>query len=258
MTQENKEAQTPKAEVVTQAVTEAVAKDPIIQRLEQELASAKGELSGRDRRISEQAKELQRTKDLTNDIASLKASIDDRFELLASAVETKLGVTGDELDEVIPKETRKSITADIKARIAEDKVKASEREAQKILVPIQQRVEALGLKPDDDDYIAIYSLAVTMNPRSIALAEKKLAEMEAKKETPKVPEEPKESEEVRINRLAEEKAKEMFKARGLNIDESNAPRGNTPRELTVEDVKKMSPEERRARRSEIAKLPLTI
>lgn len=227
MTLENTEAQTPTAEVVTQAVTEAVAQDPEIIRLTQELTQAKGALSGRDRRITELTKKTQQDENLKNDIASLKSSIDDRMELLAAAIENKLGINGNELEEVIPKETRTSVTADLKARIAKEKLEAEQRKAIEILSPIQTRVEALGLKPDDDDYIAIQSLAITMNPKSIALAEKKLVELEAKKETTKVPVE---SEEVRIAKLVKEGIEKSLieerKKMGLNVDESNVPSGN--------------------------------
>ena len=100
---------------------------------------------------------------------------------------------------------------------------------------IQDRTEALGLKPDNDDYEVIRAFA---EAGQFDKAERRLAKLESAKETK--PPEPKETEEQRIERLAAEKAKQMLGDR-LKQD-SGSPAGGGKR-VTVAQIENMSDKE---------------
>lgn len=117
----------------------------------------------------------------------------------------------------------------------------------------RKEVEGLGLTEKDEEYNIIRAFAQTeqWEKADAMIGKVKKAKAEVKSDTPK------ETEEERIERLAEEKARKKLEEKGLLEAETGQPAG-VGKGLTLEQVKKMSPEERAERASEIAKLPLGL
>ncbi len=158
-----------------------------------------------------------------------------------------------------PADLKKNFDALVAKREIERKTKNQQQEITDKLADIKSRVEALGLTEADDAYWEIKSDAVFATPEKFELAERKLKKLEALKEANKAKETPtenKETDEQRIERLAAQKSREYLEKQGLLKPEGTKPTGGSGG-LTPEAVAKMSPDERYARRKEIASMPLT-
>lgn len=144
-------------------------------------------------------------------------------------------------------------------RLEADKKQEIIRGVQETINGYAKRTEAAGLTEEDVDYWHI--------KRWVENGEYKPAELLLKKlEKEKKPVETKtevkgETEDEKVERISEAKAEEKLLAkmakRGMVDTDNSEPSGAT-KSLTIEQVKKMSPDERLARASEIAKLPLSL
>lgn len=127
-------------------------------------------------------------------------------------------------------------------------VKRQDTEDRRIGEQYQKEVEDLGLTTKDKTYREIYQY---VRERNFQFADAVIAEVKtAKAKEPKGSEEDKE-------KAIEEAARKMLEDSGQLKAPISTPSGSTGG-LTIEEVKKMSPEEQAARASEIAEMPLSM
>ena len=88
-----------------------------------------------------------------------------------------------------------------------------ENEAKRVGEQYRQRVESLGLTEADDDYWTVYDHVISGNPSRLKAADSKLKKLEQAKTKVEGEEMSKETEEQRIERLAEEKAQTKYRAK---------------------------------------------
>jgi len=137
--------------------------------------------------------------------------------------------------------------------VAERKTRAKQDDFVNKVKEYQSRTDALGLDPNSDEYLEIRDLALE---GKFERAERKLAKLETKEVKPEVKEGKLDLEKEKA-RIREEVRKEILKERGeLNV-ETGQPSGSN-KGLSVEAIRKMTPEEIVKNAKEIAKLPLTI
>ncbi len=231
MTQETKTAEaTP---VVAQAIPEPKApevKEPTIEELkaslaqyEKDLKSAREEAKAHQKFGQEKQTELKNQSDLRAEIASIR----DDLELAVTAFATRQ-------EENTDGETVKGALAELAKKRDAREASRKTQEAGNILSAYQQRVTALGLTEEDQDYWEIYRTARTLDPVDLKLADLKLKKLEvAKAQIAKV-ELPKESEETRIERLVKEKIEAKYP--GIYASDANAPGGGVSGEGIPTDM----------------------
>lgn len=116
------------------------------------------------------------------------------------------------------------------------------------LQELQQRTEALGLTDDDEQYIEIKKLAVTMDPDNLKLAKIKIKKLE----DAKMPKAKTETEEERINRLVEEKLRVKLQEAGMLQPEGAKPSGGSGF-FTASQIANMTDAEYTSKRLDIEK-----
>ncbi len=212
---------------------------------------------GEQRRTSKADEDLKRLRDVHEKIDTLE----DRIALLVEYVAEGRGKSTDEF-ETEARESKADLLKKTDERLKQSKLKRQQDELARRVGEIQKRTEALGLTPKDKVYKEIYRDATSGN---LDWAEESLAELESAKESSKEKKEdkpvenkePKETEEQRITRLAEEKARAYLKEKGLLTDNRHTPAGDGGG-LTPEKVANMTPQERWDRRDEIAKISINM
>jgi penicillin-binding protein 1A len=154
------------------------------------------------RQLAEEQARVKRVSDID---AKLNA-IDEKMKITIAAV-----ATGAEEDTERGKQIKKEFLSRYDEADAKAKQDLAMKQAEETANSFKSRVEALGLTQEDEDYWEIHDLVVEGKyPR----AELKIKKLEASKNKPAT-DTNKESEEVRINRLAEEKARKLMEEKGL-------------------------------------------
>jgi hypothetical protein len=168
-------------------------------KLEQGLKNAQATVQKRDQKL--------------NKLEQLEAKIDAIVDTVSQF--SKSSVTVDESG--TPKLNIPQVDLQSKMSAAGNQASVKAR-----IIAAQERVEALGLKDESDEYLEIKELATRGTPLALDLAERKIARLEESKK-PAEPSAPKESEEARIERLAEEKARKKLEESGLLKPEGGSP-----------------------------------
>jgi len=200
--------------------------------------------------LSEQGAKIKR---LEEQLSQPSPSRIKRDELLLDDMKARQTETG----EVNPRIAQ--LEAEIEAERKRDNIaqQAHTKQVQETIGGYQKRVEVLGLGEDDLDY---WEIKGWVEKGEYKPAELKLRKLEKEKK-PVETDKSKETEEDRVKKLVKEGIDAGLKVemdkRGMLNSDNNLPSGAGGK-LTIEQVKKMSPEERANRASEIAKLPLSL
>lgn len=223
----------------TQTEVDALRADDVEKRKDAERASSKH---------GERVKTLEASQgNWQSDIQTLRTEMQQNVQLLTGiALDSKS--PDSELD---PNEQGAYIkkAQEAIAKTAKDaEVKRQDTEDRRIGEQYQKEVEDLGLTTKDKTYREIYQY---VRERNFQFADAVIAEVKTAKAN-----EPKGSEEDK-EKAIEEAARKMLEDSGQLKAPISTPSGSTGG-LTIEEVKKMSPEEQAARASEIAEMPLSM
>lgn len=185
-----------------------------LAQLEQELAQTKKGLSTAHQTLTEKDKALKRSSDLESKIVG----IEDRIELLATAIATKTSIEDAETE--LPKDKRQDILGNLQRQKQEQDARRKADEYNRQADSIFNRAKAVF--GDDDDAIERVENALRLG--NLERAESRVAKAEtAKATTQETVSKSKESEEERIKKMAEERAKAILKEKGILIDETGGP-----------------------------------
>ncbi len=186
-----------------------------LQTMEQELNKRNEDVRGLNKTLQQRAEEIKKRADLEGRIEGLQ----DTVELLATAIAFKREPDSLETGE------RQDILADLKKRKTEQEAKAKQKELAETQQEYAQKADALytrakAIFADDDD--AIERIEDLLGNGRLERAEARVMKAEKSKETPK---KSGETEEQRVERLAQEKFQKHLEEKGLLDTYSSAPSG---------------------------------
>ena len=217
----------------TQTEVDALLAPEVEKRKDAERASTKH---------SERVKGLEASQ---ADIQSLRQEMTENMQLLAGlAAEGRSPESAGELE---PDE-RGAYIKKAQAQIAANAAKREQVEYNRKADEQWARVQKLGLTPEDDTYDDILDL---LERGKLDRATRKIDKLEPKTKEP-------DEKRPLTEEQEEEIARKVAERKGSLATDTGGPSGGGKKGLTVEDVKKMSPEEQVARSDEIAKLPLSL
>ncbi len=238
-TQEPK-PETPAAETVETLRQQLAESKTKLEQTEKGLRTAHTTLTEKDRLLKEQT-------DLREEIASIREEV----KIAIGWIAEKESGTDEDLAPGKKQELKQRFDNLEKERVAKRQL----AEANTIVQGFRTRVEDLKLDPLSDDYLDIKDFAES---GKYARAEARLKKLEGQKQvTTKEPEKKVETPEQMRARIKAEVTKEILIERGELKSETGRPSGGTGK-LTVEAIRKMSPQELVANAKEIAKMPLTL
>ena len=119
--------------------------------------------------------------------------------------------------------------------LAKFQLMQQQNEARRVGDKYRQRAEALGLTEADDDYWTIYSHVERGRLQAADAKLKRLEQAKAIQEVAAPEIRPKETEEERIERLAEEKARKIFEEAGVLVQDTGAPSGGAGKRWYTEE-----------------------
>jgi hypothetical protein len=198
-------------------------------RLTLELESAKkGQVT-----LSQNLRKREEALNSQNALKSELESVKEQFKILAGYVsESKGGQSGDY------EEASVNRAAELKAKFekieAERLQKAKIEADTQVVVAFQNRVEALGLTENDENYYEIKNLVTSMNPDNLRLADIKIKKIEESKMTKPVVKT--ETEDEKIARLVEAGIRKRMQDDGLLTPEGGSPSAATNSFKKIEEA----------------------
>jgi hypothetical protein len=157
--------------------------------------------------------------------------LNNKISMLTAFIAENQGKTAGDFETQV-KERPADLLAKFQRLEAETKAKQALTQAQAKVDEYKDKVEALGLTESDDDYLEIQDL---VERGRFVLADKRIAKIQTKKPETKT-ETPKESEEERISRLAEEKARKYLEDNGLLKKEGASPSSSSGGLKSIEEA----------------------
>jgi len=213
-----------------------------LKQMEQELNQRTDNVRSLNLTLQQRATELKRRADIESRIDSLQ----DTIEVLATAVASR-----GEIEELDPTK-RQDILAELKKKRADADAKAKQKELTEVQTEYTQKADALynrakAIFADDDD--AIEKVEDLLTNGRLERAEARVAKAEQKKVPSK--EGKMETEEQRIDKLAEEKLRKHLEERGLLETYTTTPSGSGI--FSRKQIAEMSPEDYAKNRDAIQK-----
>ncbi len=214
MVEEVKEGEQTPQETHTPIDVEALQKQ--LASLQTELEQTKKGLSTAHQTLTAKDKELKRQTDLESKIGG----IEDRIELLATAIVTKTNPDEIGLAEAKPDVVKmlRQLGEEQEAKRKQQGLLATQQEYAQKADALYARAKVIFL--DDDD--AIERIEDLLGNGRLERAEARVVKAEKVKGTPKN----KETEEQRIDRLAQEKYQKLLEEKGLLETYSTSPSGS--------------------------------
>ncbi len=195
-------------------------------------------LSAQDRRLSERDKELKRREALDAKIDSME----DRIKILASVIAETQGQTEGEFEATT--QTKKPNLAKTYEELERKSVeKRKQEEFQRKAGEYEAKVVDLGLTRKDNDYWDVYDMVAKGQFERADVLLEKLGDAKNIVKALEVNKPAGETEEQRIDKLAEEKARKLMEERGLLTTDTGNPTAAGKKIYTMTDVRKMSAQE---------------
>ncbi len=229
--------------------SEFKAKEAELQKAKSTEQGLRGSLKEKDKILNEQQGIMSRLDAFEQTQKILAAMIAEKGEVTdgdPSQKQDYLKKFEDIQKNVETKRTQDAEKAKRDAQIAEWQTKADETKV---------RTESLGLTDEDEAYHEIRHL---VTEGDFKLADIKLKKLESQKKAEKKAEKPNETDDQRIERLADEKSKAYLQSKGAWKADTGVPSGSGKGKLTAEMVANMTPDERFARRREIDTMPFEV
>jgi uncharacterized coiled-coil protein SlyX len=218
-----------------------------VKELETQLAESNRQRQGLDKAMTENQKQLKEalaSRDSTR--ADIQALKDQQQILIALAAEGRAAENTDDLE-----------PGDKASLLQKFQNLTKQQEAKRVGNQYRLKVENLGLTEDDPEYWDIYKDVSSGLFKAADVKLKRIEKSREQEKTVATKEEPKESDEERINRLAEEKFNQMVKEKGLDHSDAGGATGGGSK-LTADKVRKMSKGELFDNAKEVADLPLGL
>ncbi len=149
-------------------------------RLTEDLLDARKGLTTAGLTLKQRDEALRNQQAIRDELEAVRTDFSEKFKLLAGYVaQSKSGQPEDfeQAQATRPADLLKQFEEAEQKRLADLKFKQD----MQTVSGYEQRVLALGLKPDDEDYLDIQDKVVTMNPIKLKLADTKLKKLEEAK-----------------------------------------------------------------------------
>ncbi len=214
-------------------------------RLTEDLLDARKGLTTAGLTLKQRDEALRNQQAIRDELEAVRTDFSEKFKLLAGYVaQSKSGQPEDfeQAQATRPADLLKQFEEAEQKRLADLKFKQD----MQTVSGYEQRVLALGLKPDDEDYLDIQDKVVTMNPIKLKLADTKLkkleeakmvAKLEGKKSDVKV-----ETEGERIKRLVSEGLRTEMEKRGMLTPEGGIPSSGGESHYRLSDIPRLQVE----------------
>ena len=207
------EKTTEEAQTTTQEPDQAALKAEL-EQTKKELEQTKKGLSTAHQTLTEKDKELKKLQNFE----TRQLELEDRIELLATAL-----ASGVKPDDAGLEEVRPDVVNVLKQKRQEQEAKRKQDELLQAQQEFTRRADDIYSKAETiygEDEDALYNIRSLIRAGDLDLAERKVNKVAKAKETTT-----KETEEQRIDRLANEKLQKKLEERGLLSSETNLPSG---------------------------------
>jgi len=200
-------------EIKQEVAVEQPATPPTLEQLQAELAKRDAKIEELNKGLKTAGQTIKERTNALNDLGALRSQVTMLTDYVKEIGNTKLETdAAGQVKLVMPKQ---DITGKMDAVAKQAKVVAD-------INARKERVEALGLDPESEEYLEIKDFTTR---GQFGIADKKIAKLEAAKKQPEG--QKMETEDQRIDRLATEKAQkianEQLRAAGLLKPEGGSP-----------------------------------